>query len=104
MATIQELQQQLKDTGAALKALAPNDPNRFDLEILRSQLKKEIVAGSFNIDDDIAAITVADLTKLKELTAQLRAATLQEQQRTELVGKIVGIAKKIANVAGVPVP
>ena len=104
MATLDELTKQLKDTGAALAALAPDDPNRFDLEILRSQLKQKIVAEAFNIDDDIAAITVADLTKLKALTADLRAATLQEEQRAQLVGQIVGVAKKLIGAAGVPIP
>lgn len=104
MATIEELAQQLKDTGTALKALAPDDPKTFDLEILRSQLKQQIVAGAFDISADISAITIADLTNLKELTAQLRAATLQEQQRTELLGRIVGVAKRLAGLAGVPTP
>lgn len=102
--TLQDLLDQFNATSDKLEQLAPNDPQRFDLKLLALHLEKEIIAGSFDVDKDISAITIVDLSKLKELTDQLSQATDQEQKRTQLVSQIINISKLALRSTGIPVP
>ncbi len=101
---IQDLLDQLTATSDALAELAPKDPQRFDVKLLALQLEKEVIAGSFDVDKDISAITVVDLSKLKDLTSQLSQVTDQEQKRTQLVTQILNISKLALRSTGIPVP
>lgn len=99
--TINDLITQLSEASAKLAALTPNDPTRFDLEIAISQIRKEIIAGSFNIDEDLAAIHLPDLTKLKQYVSELRAATTAEQVSPGIGGKIMGIVRLVVPALGI---
>lgn len=98
---LNDLVTDLEFASSKLAHLLPNDPTRFDLEIQISQIKKEIVAESFNVTADFAAIHAADLQKLHKYVQELKDATTAEQVSPGIIGKILGIVKLVAPITGI---
>lgn len=101
---LQELVTQLETASDAFTRLAPNDPDRFDLAIAISQIKKEMVLASFDVDADINAITVEDQAKLRDLTAKLSAATDAAAVPHGALATILGIVKMVLPAVGIAIP
>jgi hypothetical protein len=98
---LNELYNSLKTASDNLEALGSTDPARFDLQIQVAQLRKEIAAETFDVDADIQAVTVADLSKLRADAAAVAAATSAEQVAPGTVGKIAGIGKLVLRSLGI---
>lgn len=93
--TINDLITELSIASDKLAALTPNDPSRFDLEIAISQIKKELIAESFDVDVDLNKIHAPDLTNFRRYVDDLKAATTAAQVQPGIGGKILGIVKNI---------
>ena len=99
--TIDELLTQLSDLSLKLE-LTPDDPAKFDLQILMLQLRKQVVAQAFDPLATLANSTV-EVEQLKLLMPQVDQAILTEQNRVMLVARIVSLAKIALRAAGVTV-
>lgn len=102
--TIEELNKLLQDTLERLKDAGIDDESKIELEILALQLKRQIQAESFNTLKDLEQITVADVSKLRQLTAAVEREIENEQNRVQLVKQIYAIAKMALKAGGVPIP
>ncbi len=101
---IQEVYNLLQDCLAKLQSANIDDMAKIDLEILISQLKKQIIIGAFDPLKDLNTVTVADVTSLPKLISKVDGVIRDEKNRTELVNKIVSIAKIALKAAGLPLP
>jgi len=97
--TIDELLTQLSDLSLKLE-LTPDDPTKFDLQILILQLRKQVVAQAFDPLTTLANSTV-EVEQLKLLMPQVDQAILTEQRRAMLVARIISLAKIALRAAGV---
>ena len=86
--------------GAWKSRLAPDDPPKFDLQILILQLRKQVVAQAFDPLTTLANSTV-ELEQLKLLMPQVDQAIETEQRRVMLVARIISLAKIALRAAGV---
>ncbi|HWS88237.1 MAG TPA: hypothetical protein VN282_14800 [Pyrinomonadaceae bacterium] len=102
--TIQEMLEQLKQAKSKLEQADISDEARFDLEDLIIQTKRAIIRHSVDPLRDISQMTVIDVSQLRALTQQLGQDIQNEQRRTALIGKIIGIAKGGLRAAGLPLP
>lgn len=102
--TINELLEQLRQASAKLAEANVNDDSRDELEELISTTKREIIKRSVDPLKDISNMPAIDVTQLKTLTNELKTEIQNEQKRTALVGKIIGIAKGGLRAAGLPLP
>jgi hypothetical protein len=76
--------------------------NRLQLLVL--QLERELETAAFDPLKDLDSITVADTKVLSQLCADVQRVLAQESARTELVKRIVAIAKPALRAGGVPIP
>ncbi len=99
---IQEIYSQLEKCLAQLESHNIDDIAKIDLEILISQLKKQIIIGAFDPLKDLNNVTVADVSNLPNLIKQVDLVIQKEKERGELVNKIVAISKMVLKAAGLP--
>lgn len=85
---IQEIYSQLEKCLAQLESHNIDDIAKIDLEILISQLKKQIIIGAFDPLKDLNNVTVADVSNLPNLIKQVDLVIQKEKERGELVNKI----------------
>lgn len=102
--TIQEIETQLKAAKAALDDAGVDDDTKLDLEILILQLRKQMIIAGFDPLKELSSVTVADLSTLRDLVAQVDTVIKDEKQRVKIVQKIVSTAKIGLKAAGLPIP
>ena len=102
--TLQELKERLDTIAVDLHRIAPDDPQRFELEDLRSILKIELTAGSFDVTKELSEVTAVYTKRLMELSSELKTVTSDEEMRSYLLGRIIRVAQFAIRAAGVPVP
>lgn len=91
--TIQELLDQLTEAQAQLDQGNVSGAAKRDLQRVIIATERAIIGQAVAPLKDIGNLTVTDVSQLRELTKQLGQDIENEQKRTALVGKIVGIAK-----------
>ena len=97
---IQEVYNQLQKCLDKLESNRIDDITKTDLEILVSQLKKQLLIGAFDPLKELDQVTVADVSKLPDLINQVSGVIKDEKNRVNLVNKIMAIAKMGLNAAG----
>ncbi len=102
--TVQELYELLEDALKKLDDANIDDESKIDLEILVLQLKRQIIVASFDPLKDLEKVTVANVSKLRQLTAEVGREIENEQKRVQLVQQIFTIAKMALKAGGVPIP
>lgn len=102
--TVQELYELLEDVLKKLDDANIDDESKIDLEILVLQLKRQIIVASFDPLKDLEKVTVANVSKLRQLTAEVGREIENEQKRVQLVQQIITIAKMALKAGGVPIP
>jgi hypothetical protein len=102
--TIQELHDLLQNTVQRLDAKNIDDESKRELKILALQVKREIVARSFDPLQELDQVAIPDVSRLAELSAQVEREIQNEQNRQQLVRDIIAIAKKALQLSGVPIP
>lgn len=100
--TLEELKQQLKLLREMLEAVDVDEIERIDLEILEKQVQKEIVVGGFDPLTKLEGLGDVDVSEIEQLIPQVDAVIEDEQKRTELVTKVIGMAKTALRGAGLP--
>lgn len=101
--TIEELSNQLSQLTRELES-APDDESTFELNLLAHELKKQVIAATFDPLAELESLGVADVKQLKSLVDAVEQAIEDEQRRTKLVTEIIAIAKTALKVAGVALP
>lgn len=101
---IQDVYNALQDCLSKLQSANVDDLAKIDLEILVSQLKKQIIVGAFDPLKDLDSVTVADVSVLPNLISKVDEVIQNEKDRVELVNKIVSVSKIALKAAGLPLP
>ena len=101
---LQALYEQLQQVQAQLAGLpadaAPEE--RLELGILMDQVERAMggaVADALQGEDQVPTV---DLSEFPALFEQLKQSIEREQRLNNILGKILGVAKKVAGAAGVP--
>lgn len=102
--TVQELYNLLAETQRKLDAAGIDDESKLDLEILTKQIKKQIILEILDPLKDLDNVTVVDVSKLPRLCAEVAEKVEDEERRTQLVKKVVAIAKIALKAGGIPIP
>lgn len=101
---INEIYEQLDLCLAKLDEKEIDDEAKLDLELLAIQLKRQIRLSVFDPLKDIDSVTIADMSKLSQLVAEVNVEIQDEQKRVRLVGKIINLTKIGLKAAGLPIP
>ncbi len=101
---IQEIYDALVTCQNKLEEANIEDDSKLDLDILCSQLKKQLISAAFDPLKDLDNVTIADLSKLDGLTQQVDQTIQNENKRIALVKQITSIAKVALKAAGLPIP
>lgn len=101
--TIDELLTQLNNISAKLEA-APDDDSKSSLQILTLQLNKQAIAEGFTTLAALDAAAPVEVEQLRVLMPQVDQAIATEQQRVQIVGTIISLAKIALRAAGVNLP
>ena len=99
----QEIHDLLDNVEKELREANVEEVKRLELSILARQLKMQLLLGGFDPLKDLDAVTVVDLSQLRDLTAKVGQEINNELARRDLVDKIVLIAKSGLKAAGFPV-
>ena len=103
MMNIQEINNEINKCLNTLIEKNIDDDARLDLELLVLNLKRQLRLGVFDPLKSLENVTVADLSQLSALVAQVENEIDNESKRTELVKKVIGLAKIGLNAAGLPI-
>jgi hypothetical protein len=100
--SIYELLDQLNLGVSQLDKAGINDDARFDLESLIIEIKQSIIRYSVNPLRDISQMSVVDVSQLRDLVPQVQHVIKDEHSRTELVVRIISVARHGLRGAGLP--
>jgi hypothetical protein len=81
-----------------------NDDARFDLESLIIEIKRSIIRHSVDPLRDISQMSVVDVSQIRELIPQLQRVIEDERNRTDLIMRIISVARGGLRGAGLPLP
>ena len=100
---VQEMSDLLEQVEKKLSEANVEEVKRLELSILARQLKMQLLVGGFDPLKDLDAVTVVDLSQLRDLTAKVDQEIDNELARRDLVDKIILISKSGLKAAGLPV-
>lgn len=102
--TLKDLVDQLKQVQSTIAAAGVETEQSIDLEILALHIEEKIEMSAFDPLAAIADVAVPDFTKLRGYSAALATEIQNEKNRVALLGKILGSAKSVLSLSGLPLP
>lgn len=104
MKSFEDLLAELKTAREMVEGVDPNSVQADDLAILELQIQRKLAVAGFEPLSGIPSVGLPDFTQLREASVALKKAIADEERRTAIVGRILGAAKNIARVSGIPIP
>ena len=101
---IQEINNELNKCLDTLNENNIDDDSKLDLDLLALHLKRQLRLAILDPLKDLDNVTVADLSQLSSLVTQVKNEIDNENKRTELLKKAIGLAKIGLKAAGLPIP
>lgn len=102
--TLKDLIDQVNSIRATIKSAGVEDEQTIDLEILALHIEQKIEMSAFDPLAAVADVAVPDFEKLRGYSKELKAEIKNEQNRGALLGKILGSAKSVLSLSGLPLP
>lgn len=97
---IQEIYDQLQECLDKLESKNVDGMAKIDLEIFVHQIKKQMLAGEFDPLKELDQVTVPNVSKLPELINQVSGVIANEEERVNLINKIISLTKMGLHATG----
>lgn len=102
--TLNDLLTQLNGIRRTIAAAGVETSETIDLEIMALHIEEKIEMSAFDPLAAIADVAVPDFTQLEQYGKDLKTEIQNEKNRQALLGKILGSAKSILSLSGLPLP
>jgi hypothetical protein len=102
--TLKDLVDQLKSIRLTIAEAGVETAETIDVDILALHIEEQIEMSAFDPLSAIADVAVPSFDTLRDLSKDLATAIQDEKNRGALLGKILGAAKGVLSMSGLPLP